>query len=361
MLGEHPHQNVEHRAGQNLGERMRFELTREALHRLLVQCAAQIWVAGDRLAELLRQRGQKRIGLQIAVALLENEGPERIVSNRHEDGGEVAQELVKRGRLRTDRFVEIRPQAVEHRVAEFVVHDVGGKAGVDASLVAVEPIELERLAGPIVIGVFAVTGMRHDDQAVTLERPTDPSAKREAALEEIERVLNRGPDAELVILEERDRLSIEDGAVGPEITILSPVPDRRRGERIAGRIVVHHGKARAGRTVAKAGLPGRGEFGVDADVLVKLGDARVLEIDLDRHAQTGLLQRVKPQVAPRRIKLDQSTAGELAIRFSRRNLACRFGRRLDLLAHAVAPPASPRGIPRNARRDNSWRKPRSQA
>ena len=114
---------------------------------------------------------------------------------------------------RADRLVVVRPQAVEHGVAELVVDDVGRQARVDASLVAVEVVELQRLAGPVVIGVLAVAGMRHHDQPVALERPADAAAEPEAALEEVERVLQRRPDAQLMKLESFDRVAVERRAV----------------------------------------------------------------------------------------------------------------------------------------------------
>ena len=150
----------------------------------------------------------------------------------------------------------MRPQAVEHGVAELVVHDVGRKAGKDRALVAVEPVELQRLAGTVVVGVLAVSGVRHDDQPVALERPTDPAAEPEAALEEVERVLNDRPDAQLMILIEllvfSSRTVFPSGA---QIAVLLPVPDRRGRQDVPGRVVVDDGEARAGRAVAEGRAP----------------------------------------------------------------------------------------------------------
>ena len=169
------------------------------------------------------------------MTFLEDDLAKCVVPKRHQDGGQIAQELVKRRGLRVDRLVVMRAQPVEHGVAELVVHDVGGQTGEDGALVAVEPVKLQRLAGPVVIGVLAVPGVRHDDQPVALERPTDSAAKREAALEEIESVLHDRPDAELMILIKVFRFSIEDRlAVGRHITILVPVPDGRRRQHVVG-------------------------------------------------------------------------------------------------------------------------------
>src|SRR5687768_11573720 len=104
----------------------------------------------------------------------------------------------------------MRAQAVEDGMAELVVHDVGGQTGEDRALVIVEPVKLQRLAGAVVVGILAVSGVRYDDQPVPLERPADSSAQGGAALEEIQRILNDRPDAELMILVEVLRLSIQD-------------------------------------------------------------------------------------------------------------------------------------------------------
>ena len=53
------------------------------------------------------------------------------VAEGDEDGGEIAHELVEGRRLRHDRFDEVRPDAVEHGVAELVVDDVGRQARVE--------------------------------------------------------------------------------------------------------------------------------------------------------------------------------------------------------------------------------------
>ena len=175
-----------------------------------------------RLAEFVGEAGEQlRIG-ELAVAFLQHDLAKRIVAERHQDGGEVAHELVKCRGLRADGLEVIGPQAVEHGVAELVVDDVGGQAGEDRALLAVEPIELQRLGGPVVVGVLAIAGVRHDDQPVALERPADPAAEPGAALEEIQRVLNDRPDAQLMVLIELLRLVIENGLpVGRQIAVLS--------------------------------------------------------------------------------------------------------------------------------------------
>ena len=65
--------------------------------------------------------------VKVAVAFFQDDFAKRIVSERHEDGGEVAEKLVKCGGLRADRLVKVRPQAIEHGVAELVVYDVGSR------------------------------------------------------------------------------------------------------------------------------------------------------------------------------------------------------------------------------------------
>ena len=52
--------------------------------------------------------------------------------------------------------------------------------------------------------------MRHEDQPVSLEGPTDSPAKRKAAFEEIQGVLTDGPHAELVELGRPFRRSVEE-------------------------------------------------------------------------------------------------------------------------------------------------------
>ena len=89
---------------------------------------------------------------------------------------------------RTD-FDVVRADAVEHGVAELVIDDVGRQAGVDTLLAAIEVVELQRLALPVVVGVLARAGVRNDDQAVAFEAPGDAAAEAEAALEEVERTL----------------------------------------------------------------------------------------------------------------------------------------------------------------------------
>src|SRR5215475_7959884 len=145
--------------------------------------------------------------------------PEGIVAKCHKDGSEVAQELMKCRRLGCERFVEKWPDAVEHSVAKFMINDIARQAGVDALLPVVEPIELQRLAGPVVIGVLAVSGMGNYDQSIAFECPTDPAAEPKAAFEEIERILNNRPHAELMELGTGDCFFVERRAVGPVIAV----------------------------------------------------------------------------------------------------------------------------------------------
>ena len=105
MLREHAHENVEHRAGQDLGQVVRLERAGKLRHRLLVSSAAQIGVIADGLAELLGQVGQQLAPGKVAARLLQEMPAECIVAERHEDGGEVAQEFVEGGGLRADRLV----------------------------------------------------------------------------------------------------------------------------------------------------------------------------------------------------------------------------------------------------------------
>jgi hypothetical protein len=72
-------------------------------------------------------------------------------------------------------------------------------------------------------------------QPVALERP---AAEGKSAFEEVQGILNVGPDAGLVILKKVLRVSIERGTIGRAVTIRLAVPDCRRRRRIAGRIVI---------------------------------------------------------------------------------------------------------------------------
>jgi len=111
-------------------------------------------------------------------------------------------------------------------------------------------------------------------QPVALERPANPAAEDKSAFEEVQGILNVGPDAELVILKKVLRVSIERGTIGRAATIRLAVPDNRRRRRIAGRIVIHDDETRAARAVAQTRLPGCCKFLVDARTLVTRSDIR---------------------------------------------------------------------------------------
>ena len=107
----------------------------------------------------------------------------------------------------------MRPDAVEHGVAELVVDDVGRQARVDALVAAIEVVELQRLALPVVVGVLAGAGVRNDDQPVALEPPGNAAPEAEPAFEEIERALHDGPHIHLVELRRLGVAPIERRAV----------------------------------------------------------------------------------------------------------------------------------------------------
>ena len=89
------------------------------------------WVASAELCGEVRQQG---VVVQVAFALLEHEPAKRIVAESHEDRSEIAEKLVKGRRFAGNRLVVMRPQPVEHGMAELVVDDVARQAGVDRPL-----------------------------------------------------------------------------------------------------------------------------------------------------------------------------------------------------------------------------------
>src|SRR5437868_15276053 len=103
---------------------MRLERALERLHRFIVQAAAKIRGILGRPAELLGQPRKQLGAAKLAVTFLQHDLAKRIVAERHQDGGQIAEELVKRRGLRADRFVKMRAQAVEYGMAEFVIDDI---------------------------------------------------------------------------------------------------------------------------------------------------------------------------------------------------------------------------------------------
>src|SRR5262245_33152431 len=92
--------------------------------------------------------------------------------------------------------------------------------------------------------------MRHYNETVTLERPADPPAKREAALEEVEGVLGDGPDTKLPKLRPIFRFLGQRCAIGRTVAIRLTIPDRRSRQSITRRVVIHDRESCAGRAVA---------------------------------------------------------------------------------------------------------------
>src|SRR3546814_20844557 len=69
------------------------------------------------------------------------------------------------------------------------------------------------LAFTIVVRVFAVARMRHDDQTIALEPPADAAAQASAAFVEIESVLPRRPDVDLMELRRVEVAAVKADAV----------------------------------------------------------------------------------------------------------------------------------------------------
>ena len=179
---------------------MRALIACDVLHRQLVPGAPQVRLSRHVLAELLGDARQRAFLGQIALRLSDELPGGRRVAEGDQDRRQVADELVECRRLGQHRLDEVRPDAVEHGVAELMIDDVGREAGVDALLAAIEIVELQRLALPVVVRVLARAGVRHDDQPVALESPGNAPPEPGPAFEEVERALDDRPDVDLMEL-----------------------------------------------------------------------------------------------------------------------------------------------------------------
>ena len=104
---------------------MRLERALQRLHRSCVHRAAQVGVIPVTASpNCCASRPATRALSSLPSLSFKHELCESIVVKRHQDGGEIAEELVKRRRFRADRLVIMRPQTVEHGVAEFMIDDV---------------------------------------------------------------------------------------------------------------------------------------------------------------------------------------------------------------------------------------------
>src|SRR5262249_23807737 len=201
VVPRQPEEDVEHGPGQDFRHQMRPLIIDEGLHGALVDGAAQIGPAFDGIAKFVRDIAQRVLGVQVAFGLDAQFFAKRVVAKYHEERGEVADELVKGRGLRRGGFVEVGPDAVEHGMAKLVIDNISRKAGVDAIFAAVEVIELQRFALPIVKRVLAETGMRQDDQPAAFEAPEDFSPEAETAFIEVEGVLYDRPGMDLMELQ----------------------------------------------------------------------------------------------------------------------------------------------------------------
>ncbi len=86
-------------------------------------------------------------------------------------------------------------------MTEFVIDDVGREARIDTFLVAVEIVELQRFALPVVESVLTIAGVWNDDQPAAFETPQNSPPESEAVLEEVECTLQYRPHIDLVKLQ----------------------------------------------------------------------------------------------------------------------------------------------------------------
>ena len=161
---------------------------------------------------------------------------------------------------------------------EFVIDDVDRQAGVDGVLLRTEVVELKRLAVAIVERVLAVTGMRHDDQPVSFERPRDRASERRSILEEGQRALQERPETDLVKLERVDRRLVEHLPAVADERLRVLAPHRRQLELSGIAVVVDDREAGAGRSVGQPRFPRDVDFFVDRLLRISLGDKRILEV-----------------------------------------------------------------------------------
>ena len=174
--------------------------------------------------ELLGETGQCAVLVEIAARHLADLLAKFGVAKRDEDRRDVTNELVEGSSLDLYGLAIKRPHAIEHSVAEFMIDDIGRKAGMHPLAIVVEIVELQGFAVAVVISVLAVARMRHDDQTIALKSPADTAAETRAALVEIERVLQRRPDVDLVELRRVEIVAIEDDAIVVAKDVVSFIP-----------------------------------------------------------------------------------------------------------------------------------------
>lgn len=82
----------------------------------------------------------------------------------------------------------------------FVGNDIVRQAGIDPLGLGAAVVELQRLALPVIVRVFTVPGMRHDNQSIAGKSPWDAPAKGTRVLEIVQDLLNDRPDVYLAEL-----------------------------------------------------------------------------------------------------------------------------------------------------------------
>jgi len=127
--------------------------------------------------------------------------------------------------------------------------------------------------------------MRNDDEAVAFEAPSDATAKAKPVLEKVECVLQRRPEIHLVELRRVEILSIEDLSIGVQELAEVRVPAGRRVQNLRSGIIVHDGKAGAGRAITDAGFPRHGEPLVEVVDRVGRRDERILKVNVKGNAK----------------------------------------------------------------------------
>ena len=277
---------------------MRALIVGDLPHRQIIGGAAKIRLVLDELAELFGDARQRAVRAKVAFRLGDELLPELVVAEGNQDGREIADELVEGGRLRQHGFDVVGTDAVQHRVAELVVDDVGREAGEDAFLAAIEVVELERFALAIVVGVLAGAGVGDDDQPVALEAPGNGAAEPEAAFEEVQGALHERPGVDLVELRDVRVVSIEPRALRIDERARLSVPACRRRQRVEMRVVVDHRKPRARRPIGEPRLPRHGAVFVERQPGVAGRDQRVLEVDVDRDPQPQFFFERAPDEPP---------------------------------------------------------------
>ena len=145
--------------------------------------------------------------------------------------------------------------------------------------------------------------MRNDDKAVAFEAPSDATAKAKPVLEEVDGVLQRRPDIHLAELRRIEIFPMEDLSVGVQELAEVRLPTGRRVQNLRPGIIVHDGKAGAGRAVTDAGFPWHGEPLVEVVGRVGRRDERILKVNVKGNAKVQLGLRVAAEKLPRRVDL----------------------------------------------------------